>query len=361
MTDHGFDSIESNVQPTENGIQPIANGVQSADGNQPEENHFPSQVVDVPSGIEAAYETTPVVEDNKVTEKETSKEEVVDMTNAINSYTCPRCKAVFSTNNSALSGYCIYCDTRAPQNIGGKVYPDSFVLPFVKTVAHAKSEFKHRTRWNPFIPFSFRGNKLFRRMRKLYLVCTLCDFEVTGNITFLCSDRVTNVKGAPSQGFESMYSTSFQYDNILTSNFAKLDDSLISAINNYNYNVLQPFTGVTDAVLLTGDMERDDIVAHIQDKISKHAIGTVRSNVNHTLKKVGENKLAIRPASVRTVLVPVYYLNLPFNGKNHFFLMNGQTGETVFEVPMSGLSIAVFSIVTWLVIFALTALVMYLI
>ena len=55
----------------------------------------------------------------------------------------------------------------------------------------------------------------------------------------------------------------------------------------------------------------------------------------------------------------MYYINLKHKGKAHIFLMNGQNGKSIIDVPMSGASIFVFSVFVFVVIFLLVSLIAY--
>ena len=170
----------------------------------------------------------------------TPEEETSVVLDGIKTYSCPRCKAVFSTDNM-LGANCVYCGARGVIPVDSRSFNDYVIVPFTSTVVHAKNLYHSKIRMNPLIPFSFRGNKVLRNMRKIYLVCNYYNFDVGGNISFLCAEKVHGVKGAPSQTFETMFSTNMKYENMITSQFPRIGDEILSNINNYNFKSLQPF------------------------------------------------------------------------------------------------------------------------
>lgn len=277
-------------------------------------------------------------------------------------YTCPRCGAFVSVNNAALGSYCVYCGGKGLNPVEGVNYSNYLILPFSKLPKDAISVFKNKIRFNPFVPFNLRSKKTIKNIKKIYLACSLCDFEVSGNVAITGADKVHNVQGAPMQVFESMYSTEFHYDNILTSSFPRVGDEIISVINNYNFSLVQPFQAnyVTGTYILGGNVSVDRINSEYSDKILKHATSIVRGNNPHALRKVSENSLTVKPSQVRMVLVPIYFLNVKDKGKDMLFVMNGQTGESFIELPISVLSGVVFSVVIFSIVFLVTFLLAHL-
>ena len=71
--------------------------------------------------------------------------------------------------------------------------------------------------------------------------------------------------------------------------------------------------------------------------------------------------MSISPSESRKVLIPIYYLNLNYKGKEHFFLMNGQTNTSIIDLPISGVSVLIFSLVVFAIIFAIGFAIAYLV
>ena len=292
-------------------------------------------------------ETTPDSESNSVEE--------VDNTPGLGTYTCPKCHAVFSTMNRMAAVRCVYCNSGGIQKVANQSLQNVFVIPFVDTIKDATSLYKSKIRFNPLIPFSFRSGKALKRMRKVYVMCSMLDVLNKGKIVFLGADKIQNVKGAPTPSYECLYSTEFEYDNLLSSNCSLLGDEIISSINDYHFTTMKEFNAsmLTDSILLNGDLDKNAIKDSILQKVMKFSVNVVRGNVAHTLKKVGTNNISQEVTTEKIVCVPIYLLNLDYKGKKYKFIMNGQTGEAIVDLPMSALSILLFSLITFIIVFLL--------
>ena len=72
---------------------------------------------------------------------------------------------------------------------------------------------------------------------------------------------------------------------------------------------------------------------------------------------ITRNTLEPKEISKEYAMLPVWMVNIRFGGKMHTFAMNGQTGEFVGNIPISGKKFA-FYLILQLVVFALIALVL---
>jgi hypothetical protein len=95
----------------------------------------------------------------------------------------------------------------------------------------------------------------------------------------------------------------------------------------------------------------------MSEKTIKYSVNVVRGNVGHELKKVNKNEITPNIKSFKNVAIPIYYLSINYKGKDYRFIMNGQSGESYIDLPISGLSIAIFSFVVVLIVFLLCFLV----
>ncbi|MBP5678614.1 MAG: hypothetical protein J6X28_02145 [Bacilli bacterium] len=276
-------------------------------------------------------------------------------------YQCSRCHASFSTGSKSGNAHCVYCNSLGLQKIADEVIGGS-VIPFVETIKDAASLYKKKIRFNPFIPFSFRGKKNLKKIRKVYVTGTYYDMVARGDITFYGADKIQKIKGAPMQTFESLYHTEFEYPNILVSNCSQIGDELLSAINNYHLSTMKDFeeSYLNDSYVINGDKRDDVILESVQNRVIKYAVNTVRGTVPHEMKKTGDIQIVPEIRTQKTVLIPIYLLTMDYKGQNHYFIMNGQTGEAIVDLPMSAGSIILFSILTFGIVFLIVFLLAHL-
>jgi hypothetical protein len=118
----------------------------------------------------------------------------------------------------------------------------------------------------------------------------------------------------------------------------KLDDSLMQLIEPYNYNALTDFS----KQYLSGFM------AEKYDVESEEALGTAKTRVGQfTEKRLRETiggytsyhdtskDVILQKSEESYAMLPVYLLVNKYKGKDHLFMINGQTGKVVGEAPIS--------------------------
>ena len=286
------------------------------------------------------------------TEKET--------TVSFNTYVCSTCHTSFSTLNPSVTN-CIFCGGTSITKGEGESFSDCSYLPFIVTLDEAFANYKKHIRMNPLVPFSFRGKKVKKKIRKAYIPCSLFNISVEGNITSYGADKISKIKGAPMQTFESLYSTHFDYLNLLASNFSKIGDVVVSNINNYHFTTMVDFDSsiMSDSFILNGDVDKNQVTEKIQQKTIKNCVNIVRGNVNHNLKKLADNNMAFGISSATTLLIPVYFINFRYKGHEYLYIMNGQTEETIIDVPTSAFNIILFCILFFLFIVLMGCLIIY--
>lgn len=302
------------------------------------------------------------IEADEQLEKENKKQDDnsddSEVSTSANNYYCESCKTSYYTNNP-LATYCIYCGGANVVPTSANLFDGYEVIPFVKTYEDAYSIIKKDVRFNPLVPFSYRGKNIKRKIRRVFLPCTLYSLDVDGDVSFLGRDGIAKVQGMPIQTFESGFDVHFEFSHFLSSRYSKLTDAIISNINDYDYLKAVPFEidQVKDIYCIFDDIKADDSLNESKQKVSKYALGVVKKNVPHEQKKLNNNKVSINTLSTRNILLPAYMLNLNYNGKEYLILINGQTGKAVINLPIGRSSVVVFSIVIFIIIFLISILV----
>ena len=273
---------------------------------------------------------------------------------AFKHYVCQDCFTSFSSMNTTN---CIYCGgSRLEEGVGNPAQKIS-LIPFAYSLNDAYKEFKKRFR-NPLVPFCFHSSKAKSLIKKLYVPCTLYNFVVEGNVNFLGMDKISNVQGAPGQTFESLFNTHFEFKNLLMSHYSRLSDEVLSNVNDYQFYATDGTASIIeDAALVDGDIDTKKTFAVVQQKLLNHCLNTVRSSVSHERKKLNKNDMKVNVTGKSEIYVPIYLLNMKYEGKENLFIMNGQTGEILGDPPISVGSIVVFSLLVFLVIFGVACLI----
>ena len=289
------------------------------------------------------------------------KEEDVEEKPAENiglSFMCNNCHTVFTVQTKVMN--CVYCggNNITPTDCNISSYE---VIPFKLSFVNALNIYKKKLLKYPLAPFSMRGSKVKKRFKKIFLPCSLYDLETNGSVEFIGTERIKVVNTAPTQNFESNYSVKFEFNDLLTSNYNRIPDLLLSNMNNYNFSESTSLSDDAwkDVYLINSSSEDDGTFEKVKDRVMKYSAGIVKDNNNHTFKKLSNNQLNVEVKSNKKVLVPIYFIHQKYNGKDILFLINGQTGKIIGEAPVGIEGVVILSVIIFLVIFLLSFLIAY--
>ena len=263
-----------------------------------------------------------------------------------NTYTCNTCKCVFSTNVTATR--CIMCNSTSLNNNEVTLANANFV-PFSRTISNALEDYKYKTK-NILIPKVFKDKKTLRNIKKVYLPAYLVDANVKGPIKFFGADKIGN---GEVRKYELEYDSNFDFNNVLINGYSKIKDDIFNNICNYQYDKIVPFndTLLNDSYSISYDLVPLEVSNKINNRVMRHCLNEIRGNIPHSLKKLHKNEMDVQINNNNKLYVPVYITNIRYKGKNHIYIMNGQTGNSHIELEYSIVSIIIFSIVLFAIIF----------
>ena len=120
----------------------------------------------------------------------------------------------------------------------------------------------------------------------------------------------------------------------------RIDDSLMESIEPFDYTGIKPFS----MSYLSGcGAEKYDVTVQeaapvIDKRISDAAADLLRSDMNG-YSTIAEKRRNISFTKQQTVygLLPVWFLNYTYKGRDYPFVINGQTGCNFGILPVSGL------------------------
>ena len=106
------------------------------------------------------------------------------------------------------------------------------------------------------------------------------------------------------------------------------------------------------------DEEGEKVFKEVAERAKNTATDTMKNDGRrYETEIITKNTLEPKEISKEYAMLPVWMVNIKFGGEMHTFAMNGQTGEFVGNIPISGKKF-VFYLIIQLVIFALIALVL---
>ncbi len=266
----------------------------------------------------------------------------------VNSYTCNDCKCVFSSNQGETR--CIMCNGTNLTN-NEVDFSTSKFIPFYRTIDNAIDDYKYKTR-NVMIPMVFKNKKVINSIKKVYLPAYLVNANVKGQVRFFGADKISRTD---TRKYELTYDSNFDFNNVLVNGYSKLSDEVFNSICTYQYDKEVPYTDdlLNNTFAISYDLVPLEVSNKINNRVMRHCLSVIRGNIQHTLKKLHKNDMDVQIKDNRKIYVPVYILNVEYNNKNHIYIMNGQTGDSYIETDLSIVSIIVFSLILFIIVFGI--------
>ena len=281
--------------------------------------------------------------------------------NVVNSneiyYKCNDCNLIYSKMGENKG--CIYCGKNNLNIIDNNILDIPYIIPFKIDKDSAINNYKSYFKFNPLVPNIFKNKNTISSISKIYISSELYDVSVSGNISFFGGDKTDNEE---VKKFDIKDSVNFDYKNILVSSNSKISNEDFNCINDYNLELIQSFNNElvdNDTSIIYSDLSPMDITNNISNMVMDYSLGVIKKNINHQMKKIRDNKLAVNFSNNKTVLVPLYLLNVNYKDNSYLYLMNGQTGKVKFTVTYGKKEIIITSILLFILVFIISLLFVY--
>lgn len=300
--------------------------------------------------------------------------ETEEFTGASALYTCPNCGAGVICSELEASVRCHFCHT--PVILSGRLsgeYKPDLIIPFCTTKEHANKSFYDYIKGKILLPNGFKKNAKVVDISALYVPYWLKSGIVKGQMKASCQKirtwTVGDVRYTNTKYYTSERAAEFAFIRVPCDGSRRIDDALMESIEPFNYNGIKPFS----MSYLSGcAAERYDVVfkdaeyridARIKDAVTAALKADIAAQ-NYTSVKVDESEMAFKSSTAVYALLPVWFLNYQYKGKDYPFVMNGQTGASFGKLPVSKIKTllfgtGLFAMIT-AVIYGLVALVMQL-
>jgi len=289
--------------------------------------------------VEEVVEETEVVEEDKKKNNKKEEEEQQDYVN----YTCQNCGAQIIADEQTSATFCVYCGNTAilKNKLSDKFHPD-WIIPFKKEEKEAKEAFKNLSNGRPLCPKEFTDIKNIEKIKGVYIPFWLFDYEASGSLN--CKGTKVRVwttgdtQYTETKEYALNRTGSMKFTRIPRDGSTRFADDIMDSIEPFNYDELEEYN---HAYLSGFFAERYDVEADIAtEDAKKRAVNSATdemfndSNGICPTKHIIENTIQGKETKREYVLLPVYMVNVKYNGKMHTFAMNGQTGEFIGDIPI---------------------------
>lgn len=297
--------------------------------------------------------------DNKANKQD---EEALRFENESSLYNCPNCGAqVVAGNENSASAVCHYCHSALvlAGRVSGSLKPD-YIIPFNTTKDNALNAFKEHCKRKFYLPKDFKSKATLDYIRPLYAPFWLADAKMDINFDAVCEKHtMVSSNRRKIDTYKCHRRADIDFNKVPVDGSARIDNNLMHAIEPFDFSKLQDFSmsylqGV-DAEKY--DVHREALTADLQKELTDASQTYITENLSKAYNRIksprtfgGFGKLVWH-----YTLLPVWFLNYKYKGKDFMFVMNGQTGKFAGILPVNKVKLTVMSIFVGAIIAAMLA------
>ena len=255
---------------------------------------------------------------------------------------CPSCGAEITADASLGATICPYCDntTILKDKFEGVYMPD-YVIPFRVEKNSAMGILSEAARKKLLIPKAFKSESKLKEIKGVYVPFWMFDCKADADITYN-AQRVTawsdsKYNYTKTDFFRLFRSGSADFANIPVDASTKADDEYMDALEPFNYDDAVKF----DPAYLSGyladkyDVSVEDSIDRANRRIKASMESMLRRDTaEYQMVQTSSSSVRFDNGKVRYALLPVWMLNVSYNGQMYKFAINGQTGKTIGNYPV---------------------------
>lgn len=263
-------------------------------------------------------------------------------TDGINVYVCNSCGGEIVADETTGATHCPYCGNPVvmKSKFSGALKPDC-IIPFSVTKEQAMDALRQFCKGKKLLPKIFSADRHLSEIKGVYVPFWLFDAMANGDAEF----RMTNIRTwsdstyryTETSHYEARRGGSVSFHSVPVDGATKMPDAMMESIEPYDASQVVPFQTaylsgyLADKYDVTADQSLPRAKERMKTSLSEEFEKTVTGYA--TVKKVGEI-INVDSYNPQYALYPVWLLSTAFEGKNHLFAVNGQTGKIVGDLPI---------------------------
>lgn len=290
---------------------------------------------------------------DSIRKEEAPEEEMPEL----DSYRCDSCGAELIADDTTSATFCLYCKspTIIKTRFSGRFKPRS-VIPFKLVKEQAKEIYKTWINKKLLAPSEFKQKEEIDKVTGIYAPFWLFDCKADGRIsgeaTIVRSWTQGNYRYTNTKYFLVNRRGNALYKRIPVDASKKLDDKFMYMAEPYEYNDLTDFSMkyMSGFMAEKYDVESDEAQTTMQKRAESYIEERLKSTVT------GYSSFIVRDKSVNLsqidasyAMLPIYLLINKYKGKDHIFIINGQTGKVVGDTPISPIKQLIFASVVFII------------
>ena len=277
------------------------------------------------------------------------------------SYECNSCGAHVVTDDTTTSTFCYYCHNPViiSDRLVGDFQPNK-IIPFTVDKKSAQDKFLTWAKKKKFVPRGFTDDSQLEKITGIYLPYWWADCEV--DVDYIGEARTVRVWRAgdreytETKKYQLTRKGQIDINNVSELAFTKIDEILLNGIGPYNEKEAIRFS----MPYLSGffaeqyDVNKEKIAPKIKEQVNRYT-GYLRSETINGFNLVRDirNDVNIDCKEWHYTLLPAWVLTYLYKGKTYVYAVNGQTGKSFGELPISQKKVFNASIIVFGITFLL--------
>ena len=303
------------------------------------------------------YTVEEFTEKNKDIEEKEKAENTGVQQDKLASYDCNNCGAAVVTDDTTTSTFCYYCHNPViiSDRLSGSFQPNK-MIPFTINKEKAQETFLNWATGNTFVPKDFYSSSQLEKITGIYLPYWWTDFKVDldyvgeGDVVKVWQEGDTEY--TETKKYQVVRKGNIDVNNVEELAFTKIDKELLNGIAPYNENEAIKFS----MPYLSGffaeqyDISKEEIIPKIEERVKGYTDSLLSDTIpEFSSMEEKNNNINILSKEMNYTLLPAWILTYQYQGKTYVFAVNGQTGKSFGELPMSsgkvlGASAGIFTV-----------------
>ena len=258
-------------------------------------------------------------------------------------YSCDSCGGEIIVEETTSSCTCPYCGNNllVAKELSGDLKPN-YVIPFKNDKEAVMESLKKFFKKKPLLPGSFSKENVIEEIKPLYVPFWLFDADVDGKVRFK-GETTRRWSDANYDYKETKYYSIIRggqiaFDHVPVDGSKKMEDQLMESIEPYNFDEAEEFNAAYLAGIAADryDVSKDETFNRATVRFRDGTVQAFRGDISgYENVTVQESTLQFSNTNACYALYPVWILNTKWKDKSFRFAINGQTGKTAGNLPIS--------------------------
>lgn len=291
-----------------------------------------------------------------------SEDKSEEETSGAKIFNCQSCGAQLVTDGFTSATICGFCGNPSlvEDRLTGEFRP-THIIPFKINKKEATQVFRNWVKKGPLTPRSLMSEATIEKLTGMYTPFWLYNFNTTDDMNASATNSRTITEGQYVCTYTDHYAVHrkvrAEFVKVPADASLKMPDDAMDKMEPFDYNELEKFK----MPYLSGyfsekfNYTAEEMEERVRCRVEKYAEELTRNTISgYSTVSVTGNHVYSDNIGDEYVLFPVWMLNYRFRGKDHNFMLNGQTGKIVADRPISWKRAGMWFGIIFLIVFLIT-------